>query len=102
MCNIAEPDKIQHIRCRPQSSTAVSCSWTPPDSDYNGYDVECYHRDKKELVYSRRIEKGLVQHIIKDLEPDKKYLVAIKVISDTMTSDAVEDSVLTMIDSKYS
>ncbi|XP_032894060.1 receptor-type tyrosine-protein phosphatase beta isoform X2 [Amblyraja radiata] len=94
-----KPDKIQHIRCRPQSSTAVSCSWTPPDSDYNGYDVECYHRDKKELVYSRRIEKGLVQHIIKDLEPDKKYLVAIKVISDTMTSDAVEDSVLTMIDS---
>ncbi|XP_062913778.1 receptor-type tyrosine-protein phosphatase beta isoform X1 [Mobula hypostoma] len=94
-----KPDKIQHIRCRPQSSTAVSCSWTHPDSDYNGYDIECYHHDKKELVYSRRIEKGLVQHIIKDLEPDKKYLVAIKVISDEMTSDAVEDSVITMIDS---
>ncbi|XP_067906520.1 receptor-type tyrosine-protein phosphatase beta isoform X2 [Heterodontus francisci] len=93
------PDKIQHIRCRPQSSTAVSCSWTHPDSDYDGYDVECYHYDKKELVYSRKIEKGLVQYIIKDLEPDKKYLVAIKVISDKMTSDAVEDSVITMIDS---
>ncbi|XP_038636399.1 receptor-type tyrosine-protein phosphatase beta isoform X1 [Scyliorhinus canicula] len=93
------PDKIQHIRCRPQSSTAVSCSWTHPDSDYDGYDVKCYHLDKKELVYSRRIEKELVQYIIKELEPDKKYLVAIKVISDKMTSDAVEDSVITMIDS---
>ncbi|XP_041072052.1 receptor-type tyrosine-protein phosphatase beta isoform X2 [Carcharodon carcharias] len=92
------PDKIQHIRCRPQSSTAVSCSWTHPDSDYDGYDVKCYHYDKKELVYSRRIEKELVQYIIKELEPDKKYLVAIKVISDKMTSDAVEDSVITMID----
>ncbi|XP_072407787.1 receptor-type tyrosine-protein phosphatase beta isoform X1 [Chiloscyllium punctatum] len=93
------PDKIQHIRCRPQSSTAVSCSWTHPDSDYDGYDVKCYHYDKKELVYSRRVEKELVQYIIKELEPDKKYLVAIKVISDKMTSDAVEDSVITMIDS---
>ncbi|XP_069760174.1 receptor-type tyrosine-protein phosphatase beta isoform X2 [Narcine bancroftii] len=94
-----KPDKIQHIRCRPQNSTAVSCSWMHPDSDYNGYDVECYHHDKKELVYSRRIGKGLVQYIINDLEPDKKYLVAIKVISDDMTSDAVEDNVITMIDS---
>uniref|UniRef100_A0A4W3JX01 protein-tyrosine-phosphatase n=1 Tax=Callorhinchus milii TaxID=7868 RepID=A0A4W3JX01_CALMI len=97
---IAEPDKVQHIRCRPQSSTAVSCSWANPDSDYDSYNIECYHdSNNQDIVYSRRIEKESVQHIIEDLEPHKKYLVAIKVVSDKMASDAVEDSVITMIDS---
>uniref|UniRef100_A0A4W3JWX4 protein-tyrosine-phosphatase n=1 Tax=Callorhinchus milii TaxID=7868 RepID=A0A4W3JWX4_CALMI len=95
-----KPDKVQHIRCRPQSSTAVSCSWANPDSDYDSYNIECYHdSNNQDIVYSRRIEKESVQHIIEDLEPHKKYLVAIKVVSDKMASDAVEDSVITMIDS---
>nr|XP_015208256.1 PREDICTED: receptor-type tyrosine-protein phosphatase beta [Lepisosteus oculatus] len=93
-----KPERIQHLHCRPQNSTAISCSWSPPASDYDSYTIECYHQDPRHLVYSQRTGKDTQLYSIVKLEPHKRYSVSVKVISDTMTSEAAEDSVITMID----
>ncbi|RXM98725.1 Receptor-type tyrosine-protein phosphatase beta, partial [Acipenser ruthenus] len=93
-----KPERIQHIHCRPQNSTAISCSWSPPQSDYDGYSIECYHQGSRELVYSRRTGKDSSPYNIAKLEPHKRYIVSVQVLSDKMVSRAVEDSVITMID----
>ncbi|XP_035257470.1 receptor-type tyrosine-protein phosphatase beta-like isoform X1 [Anguilla anguilla] len=93
-----KPERIQHIHCRPQSSTAISCSWSPPESDFDSYTIECLRRDARTLVYSRRTGRDSTGYRIAQLEPHRRYTVAVKVISDSMTSEAAEDSVVTMID----
>lgn len=96
-----EPDKIQSLHCRPQTSTAIACSWTPPDSDFDGYSVECKKLDTREVEFSKRIEKDKSLLNIMTLVPHKRYLVSIKVHSADMTSEVVEDSTITMIDRKW-
>ncbi|XP_009644603.1 LOW QUALITY PROTEIN: receptor-type tyrosine-protein phosphatase beta [Egretta garzetta] len=93
-----KPDKIQSLHCRPQTSTAIACSWTPPDSDFDGYSVECKKLDTREVEFSKRIEKDKSLLNIMTLVPHKRYLVSIKVHSADMTSEVVEDSTITMID----
>uniref|UniRef100_A0A8C9G8D4 protein-tyrosine-phosphatase n=1 Tax=Pavo cristatus TaxID=9049 RepID=A0A8C9G8D4_PAVCR len=93
-----KPDKIQSLHCRPQTSTAIACSWTPPDSDFDGYSVECKKLDTREVEFSKRIEKDKTLLNIMTLVPHKRYLVSIKVHSADMTSEVVEDSTITMID----
>uniref|UniRef100_A0A8C6NAY9 protein-tyrosine-phosphatase n=1 Tax=Melopsittacus undulatus TaxID=13146 RepID=A0A8C6NAY9_MELUD len=93
-----KPDKIQSLHCRPQTSTAIACSWTPPDSDFDGYSVECKKMDTREVEFSRRIDKDKSLLNIMTLVPHKQYLVSIKVHSADMTSEVVEDSTITMID----
>ncbi|NXG53692.1 PTPRB phosphatase, partial [Psilopogon haemacephalus] len=93
-----KPDKIQSLHCRPQTSTAIACSWTPPDSDFDGYSVECTKMDTREVEFSKRIEKDKSLLNIMTLVPHKRYLVSIKVHSADMTSEVVEDSTITMID----
>uniref|UniRef100_A0A8B9S3Q3 protein-tyrosine-phosphatase n=1 Tax=Apteryx owenii TaxID=8824 RepID=A0A8B9S3Q3_APTOW len=93
-----KPDKIQSLHCRPQTSTAIACSWTPPDSDFDGYSVECKKMDTREVEFSKRIEKDKSLLNIMTLVPHKRYLVSIKVHSADMTSEVVEDSTITMID----
>lgn len=95
-----EPDKIQSLHCRPQTSTAIACSWTPPDSDFDGYSVECKKMDTREVEFSRRIDKDKSLLNIMTLVPHKQYLVSIKVHSADMTSEVVEDSTITTIDRK--
>ncbi|CAI9549019.1 unnamed protein product, partial [Staurois parvus] len=93
-----KPDKIQHLHCRPQNSTAISCSWTPPDSDFDAYSIE-YKKNGSDVVeYSKRIEKHRSTLTIMHLEPHKRYVVSIKVHSADMISQMVEDSTITMID----
>ncbi|XP_073411626.1 receptor-type tyrosine-protein phosphatase beta isoform X1 [Dendrobates tinctorius] len=93
-----KPDKIQHLHCRPQNSTAISCSWTPPDSDFDGYTIE-YKKNGSDVVeYSKRIEKHKSVLTIMQLEPHKRYVVSIKVHSADMISQVVEESTITMID----
>lgn len=53
------------------------------------------------MVYSQRTAKETTIYQIKDLEPHKQYTVSVKVISDSMTSDAVKENVVTMIDREY-
>ncbi|KAG8439679.1 hypothetical protein GDO86_005743 [Hymenochirus boettgeri] len=93
-----KPDKIQHLHCRPQTSTAISCSWTPPDSDFDGYSVDCRKNGSNDVEFSKRIEKDKSSITITTLEPHKRYVVLIKVLSADMTSQMVEDSTITMID----
>lgn len=50
------------------------------------------------MVYSQRTVKENTVYLIKDLEPHKQYIVSVKVISDSMTSEAVMENVVTMID----
>ncbi|XP_006121625.2 receptor-type tyrosine-protein phosphatase beta isoform X1 [Pelodiscus sinensis] len=93
-----KPDKIQNLHCRPQNSTAIACSWTPPDSDFDGYSIECKKMDTGEVEFSKRLEKERSLQNIMMLVPHKRYLVSIKVHSGDMTSEVVEDSTITMID----
>lgn len=93
-----EPDKIQNLHCRPQNSTAIACSWIPPDSDFDGYSIECRKMDTQEVEFSRKLEKERSLLNIVMLVPHKRYLVSIKVQSAGMTSEVVEDSTITMID----
>ncbi|XP_032544129.1 receptor-type tyrosine-protein phosphatase beta isoform X2 [Chiroxiphia lanceolata] len=93
-----KPDKIQSLHCRPQTSTAIACSWTPPDSDFDGYSIECKKMDTREVEFSKRIEKDKSLLNIMTLVPHRRYLVSIKVHSADMTSEVVEDSTITMID----
>ncbi|KAM6215978.1 receptor-type tyrosine-protein phosphatase beta [Rhynchocyon petersi] len=92
------PDKIQNLHCRPQNSTAIACSWIPPDSDFDGYSIECRKMDTQEVEFSRKLEKEKSLLNIMMLVPHKRYLVSIKVQSAGMTSEVVEDSTITMID----
>ncbi|XP_061697884.1 receptor-type tyrosine-protein phosphatase beta-like isoform X2 [Syngnathoides biaculeatus] len=93
-----KPSPVVGLRCRPHSSTSVSCSWAPPEADFDSYAVECTHQDSGNLVYSRRWDRSPSAYVIGRLEPHKRYDVRVKVISDGSASEASRDSVLTMID----
>lgn len=93
-----EPERVQSLHCRPQNSTAISCSWSPPVADFDSYTIECLRQDSHKMVYSQRTVKETTVYLIKDLEPHKHYTVSVKVISDSMTSEAFMESVVTMID----
>ncbi|XP_053318377.1 receptor-type tyrosine-protein phosphatase beta isoform X2 [Spea bombifrons] len=93
-----KPDRIHHLHCRPQNSTAISCAWTPPDSDFDGYSIECKKNGTNDVEFSKRIEKDKSMLTIMTLVPHKQYVVSIKVHSADMTSEVVEDSTITMID----
>uniref|UniRef100_A0A3Q1GFQ5 protein-tyrosine-phosphatase n=1 Tax=Acanthochromis polyacanthus TaxID=80966 RepID=A0A3Q1GFQ5_9TELE len=93
-----EPERVQSLHCRPQSSTSISCSWGPPEADYDSYTIECLHQDSRTLVYSRRTNRDSTSYVITQLEPHKHYTISVKVISDRTTSEEATDSVITMID----
>ncbi|XP_044048547.1 receptor-type tyrosine-protein phosphatase beta-like [Siniperca chuatsi] len=93
-----KPERVHNLHCRPQSSTSISCSWGPPEADYDSYTIECLHQDSQILVYSRRTGRDSTAYLINQLEPHKRYTVSVKVISDQMTSEEAQDSVVTMID----
>uniref|UniRef100_A0A672KZS4 protein-tyrosine-phosphatase n=1 Tax=Sinocyclocheilus grahami TaxID=75366 RepID=A0A672KZS4_SINGR len=93
-----KPERVQSLHCRPQNSTAICCSWSPPEADFDSYTIECLRKDSQRMVYSQRTLKENTVYLIKDLEPHKQYIVSVKVISDSMTSEAVMENVVTMID----
>ncbi|XP_045060884.1 receptor-type tyrosine-protein phosphatase beta isoform X2 [Coregonus clupeaformis] len=92
-----KPERVQYLHCRPQNSTSISCSWAPPEADFDSYTIECL-QDSHTLVYSQRTGRDSTLYHITQLEPHKRYTVSVKAISDSMTSEAAEDSVVTMID----
>uniref|UniRef100_A0A6Q2ZBE1 protein-tyrosine-phosphatase n=1 Tax=Esox lucius TaxID=8010 RepID=A0A6Q2ZBE1_ESOLU len=93
-----KPEHVQYLHCRPQNSTSILCSWAPPEADFDSYTIECLLRDSRTLVYSQRTGRNSTLYRITQLEPHKRYTVSVKAISDSMTSEAAEDSVVTMID----
>ncbi|XP_029008877.3 receptor-type tyrosine-protein phosphatase beta-like isoform X2 [Betta splendens] len=93
-----KPERVHSLHCRPQSSTSISCSWVPPGSDYDFYNIECLLQSSQILVHSRRTGRDSSTYLIFQLEPHKRYTISVKVISGSTTSEAVQDSVITMID----
>uniref|UniRef100_A0AAQ4S4Y9 protein-tyrosine-phosphatase n=2 Tax=Gasterosteus aculeatus aculeatus TaxID=481459 RepID=A0AAQ4S4Y9_GASAC len=93
-----KPERVHSLHCRPQSSTSISCSWGPPEADFDSYTIECLHQESRVLVYSRRTGRDSVSYLITQLEPHKHYVVSVKVISDQTTSEEARESVVTMID----
>uniref|UniRef100_A0A8C7X579 protein-tyrosine-phosphatase n=1 Tax=Oryzias sinensis TaxID=183150 RepID=A0A8C7X579_9TELE len=92
------PGRVLGLHCRPQSSTSISCSWTPPEADFDSYNIECVHQDSRTVVYSRRTGRDSTSYVITQLDPHRHYTVYVKVISAGTTSSEVEDSIVTMID----
>ncbi|XP_026166665.1 receptor-type tyrosine-protein phosphatase beta isoform X3 [Mastacembelus armatus] len=93
-----KPERVHSLHCHPQSSTSISCSWGHPQADFDFYTIECLRQDSQTLVYSRRTSQNSTNYLIMHLEPHKRYTVSVKAISDSMTSEAAQDSVVTMID----
>nr|XP_061812392.1 receptor-type tyrosine-protein phosphatase beta-like [Nerophis lumbriciformis] len=93
-----KPSPVTGLRCRPRSSSSVSCSWAPPEADFDSYAIECVREDTRTPAYSRRADRGRAEHVVGPLEPHKRYAVSVKVMSDASASEAARDSVLTMID----
>ncbi|KAF1386262.1 hypothetical protein PFLUV_G00092690, partial [Perca fluviatilis] len=93
-----KPERVHGLHCRPQSSTSISCSWAPPEADFDSYTIECLRQDSQVLVYSRRTGRDATTYRITQLEPHRRYSVSVKVISDRTTSEEARDSVVTMID----
>lgn len=100
LSSCAGPGRVLGLHCRPQSSTSISCSWTPPEADFDSYNIECVHQDSRTVVYSRRTGKDSTSYVITQLDPHRHYTVYVKVISAGTTSSEVEDSIVTMIDRK--
>uniref|UniRef100_A0A8C6NZT0 protein-tyrosine-phosphatase n=1 Tax=Nothobranchius furzeri TaxID=105023 RepID=A0A8C6NZT0_NOTFU len=93
-----KPKRVHSLHCRPQSATSISCSWGPPEADFDSYSIECLHQESHTLVYSRRVGQDSSSYTITQLEPHKHYTISVKVISDRTTSEEAVDSVVTMID----
>ncbi|GAA6084170.1 receptor-type tyrosine-protein phosphatase beta-like isoform X1 [Tachysurus ichikawai] len=93
-----KPQQISSLHCRPLNSSAVLCSWSPPQGDFDSYKVDCFHQDSGVLVNSSQTPHNSTLYHITNLEPHKRYRISIQVISDTMTSEAAEQSTITMID----
>uniref|UniRef100_A0A8C7PRS5 protein-tyrosine-phosphatase n=1 Tax=Oncorhynchus mykiss TaxID=8022 RepID=A0A8C7PRS5_ONCMY len=87
-----KPERVQYLHCRPQNSTSISCSWAPPEADFDSYTIECL-QDSHALVYSQRTGRDRTLYHITQLEPHKRYTVSVKAISDSMTSEAAEDRI---------
>ncbi|XP_061750681.1 receptor-type tyrosine-protein phosphatase beta-like [Nerophis ophidion] len=93
-----KPSPVQGLHCHPQSSTSISCSWVPPEADFDSYTIECVHKGSQTLVYSRRTGRLSTAYVITQLEPHKRYTVWVKVMSDTSTSEVAQGTAATMID----
>ncbi|XP_051544635.1 LOW QUALITY PROTEIN: receptor-type tyrosine-protein phosphatase beta-like [Myxocyprinus asiaticus] len=92
------PQPTPSIHCYPVSSNSVSCSWTPPESDYDSYVVECHKHDSETPVYTFTLGHNTLTQQFDNLEPFKNYSISIKVNSGDQKSSAAKNSVITMID----
>ncbi|XP_039516167.1 receptor-type tyrosine-protein phosphatase beta-like [Pimephales promelas] len=92
------PQSTASFHCFPLSSTSVSCSWIPPQSDYDSYVVECHKQGSRTPVYTYTLaHDALLQHFDR-LEPFRNYTFYITVMSGDKQSLTTTNSVITMID----
>nr|ACN64933.1 protein tyrosine phosphatase [Danio rerio] len=86
------------IHCFPLSSTSVSCSWTPPHSDFDGFVVQCHRQGSGKAVYTHTLGNHTLSQRFDRLEPFKNYTIYVAVMSGDKQSSTVKNSVITMID----
>ncbi|XP_028970203.2 receptor-type tyrosine-protein phosphatase beta [Esox lucius] len=93
-----KPSSLQNMHCFPQSSSSILCSWSSPNSDWDSYTVEVRQEDNWELVYALGLARDATLLNLKNLEPYRRYHIAVRVASAGLSSPALEESVVTMID----
>ncbi|KAM8739685.1 receptor-type tyrosine-protein phosphatase beta [Acanthopagrus schlegelii] len=92
------PSPLRSIHCFPLSSSSLSCSWSPPLSDYDSYEVECRRHDDGELTSALRLAGGVTAVTLDHLEAYRKYSVTVRVSSAGQTSPPATHTTVTMID----
>ncbi|XP_069376043.1 receptor-type tyrosine-protein phosphatase beta isoform X2 [Paralichthys olivaceus] len=92
------PSPLRFIHCFPLSSSSLSCSWSPPLSDFDSYEVECRRHDSGELTSALRLDEGVTAVTLDHLEAYRKYTVTVRVSSAGHTSLPVTHTTVTMID----
>uniref|UniRef100_A0A671JZS2 protein-tyrosine-phosphatase n=1 Tax=Sinocyclocheilus anshuiensis TaxID=1608454 RepID=A0A671JZS2_9TELE len=92
------PHSTQSIHCFPLSSTSVSCSWAPPESNFDSYVVECRKQGSRMPVYTYTLEHYALSQHFDRLEPFRNYTIYITVMSGDKQSPTTKTSVITMID----
>ncbi|XP_053271361.1 receptor-type tyrosine-protein phosphatase beta [Pleuronectes platessa] len=92
------PYPLRSIHCFPLSSSSLSCSWSPPLSDFDSYEVECRRHDNGELTSALRLDEGVTAVTLDHLEAYRKYTVTVRVSSAAHTSRPVTHTTVTMID----
>uniref|UniRef100_A0A3B3TMT4 protein-tyrosine-phosphatase n=1 Tax=Poecilia latipinna TaxID=48699 RepID=A0A3B3TMT4_9TELE len=94
----AGPSPLRSIHCFPLSSSALSCSWTPPLADFDSYEVESRRHDNGELTSNLRLAGGVTAVTLDHLDAFRKYTVTVRVSSAGQTSPAATQTAITMID----
>ncbi|TMS01587.1 hypothetical protein E3U43_005407 [Larimichthys crocea] len=92
------PSPLKSIHCFPLSSSSLSCSWSPPSSDFDSYEVECRRHDNGELTSALRLAEGVTAVTLDHLEAYRKYSVTVRVSSAGQTSPPATHTTVTMID----
>lgn len=92
------PSQLKSLHCFPLSSSSVSCSWVPPVSDFDSYEVECRRHDDGELTSALRLAGGITTVALDHLDAYRKYSVTVRVSSAGQTSAPASHSTITMID----
>uniref|UniRef100_A0A3B3TNW6 protein-tyrosine-phosphatase n=1 Tax=Poecilia latipinna TaxID=48699 RepID=A0A3B3TNW6_9TELE len=92
------PSPLRSIHCFPLSSSALSCSWTPPLADFDSYEVESRRHDNGELTSNLRLAGGVTAVTLDHLDAFRKYTVTVRVSSAGQTSPAATQTAITMID----
>uniref|UniRef100_A0A671K3H9 protein-tyrosine-phosphatase n=1 Tax=Sinocyclocheilus anshuiensis TaxID=1608454 RepID=A0A671K3H9_9TELE len=90
--------RTRDIHCFPLSSTSVSCSWAPPESNFDSYVVECRKQGSRMPVYTYTLEHYALSQHFDRLEPFRNYTIYITVMSGDKQSPTTKTSVITMID----
>lgn len=95
---LSGPSPLRSIHCFPHSSSSLSCSWTPPPSDFDSYEVECRRQDDGELILAQRLAEGVAAVTLDHLEAYRKYSVTVRLSSAGQTSPPATHTTVTMID----
>nr|XP_046234726.1 receptor-type tyrosine-protein phosphatase beta isoform X2 [Scatophagus argus] len=92
------PSPLKSIHCFPLSSSSLSCSWSPPLSDFDSYEVECRRHDNGELTSALRLAGGITAVTLDHLEAFRRYSVTVRVSSVGQMSPPATHTTVTMID----
>ncbi|XP_054617384.1 receptor-type tyrosine-protein phosphatase beta [Dunckerocampus dactyliophorus] len=92
------PAPLRSVHCVPVSSSSVSCSWSPPLSDLDSYEVVCRRHDDGHPMATLRLTGGVTTVTLDHLDAFRRYSVAVRVSSSGQTSPPATQTVATMID----
>ncbi|XP_029350961.1 receptor-type tyrosine-protein phosphatase beta [Echeneis naucrates] len=92
------PSRLRSLHCFPLSSSSLSCSWSPPVSDFDSYEVEYRRHDDGDQMLALKLATGVTVVTLDHLEAYRKYSVTVRVSSAGQTSPPATHTTVTMID----